>query len=152
MEDFVEQLARGNVSQVKTVLASVVTALAFYQVVVMAVVYGKLELPCLTPKPASMAHRAVGDAIVVIVLLVAYMCLSYFEIHDGIEHARDEETGRATIHVVAAFALLGLLALKIVVVRWWHAMGRFLPLLGFSIFTLLVTIWVTSAGNYLWWS
>jgi hypothetical protein len=35
MEDFVEELARGNVSEVKAVLASVVSALATYQVFLM---------------------------------------------------------------------------------------------------------------------
>jgi hypothetical protein len=150
VEDLVEQLTRGNVSQVKTVLASIVMALAGYQVLLMAVGYGKLRLPFLGPRPASFAHRAVGDTIVVITLLVAYMCLGYFEVSDGIEHARDGETLRATIHVVAGFSLLGVLALKIVVVRWWHALGRYLPLFGLSVFTLFLVTWITSAGNYLW--
>ena len=35
MEDFVEQLSRGNVEEVKVVLASVVAALAIYQVLLM---------------------------------------------------------------------------------------------------------------------
>ena len=150
MEDLVEQLTRGNVSQVKTVLASVVMALAGYQVFLMAVGYGKLRLPLLGSRPASFAHRAVGDTIVVITLLVAYMCLSYFEVSDGIEHARDGETLRATIHVCAGFALLGVLTLKIVVVRWWHALGRYLPFFGLAVFGLFLVTWLTSAANYLW--
>ncbi len=80
------------------------------------------------------------------------MCIGYFEVGDGIEHARDEETIRATIHVVAAFALLGVLGLKVVVIRWWHSMGRFLPHLGIIVFTLFLVTWITSAGNYLWGS
>jgi hypothetical protein len=53
MEDFVEGLARGNVTEVKAVLASVVSALAIYQVFLMAVGYGKLRLPVLGSGPAS---------------------------------------------------------------------------------------------------
>lgn len=45
--DFVDFLTRGNVSQVKTVLASIVTALALYQVALMAVGYGKVRIPFL---------------------------------------------------------------------------------------------------------
>ena len=152
MEEFVESLTRGNVSQVKTVLASVVTILALYQVVLMAVGYGKLKLRSLEPKPASFAHRAVGDTIFLITALVAYMCVSYFEVEDGIEYARDGETTRATVHVVAAIALLSVLALKIVIIRWWHRMGKLLPLLGLSVATLFLITWLTSAGNYLWGS
>ena len=152
MDDFVEELARGNITQVKTVLASVALALAVYQVFLMAIGYGKVKLPFLKPGPASQTHRAVGDSIVLITLLVAMMCIGYFEIGDGIEHARDDETGRATMHVVGAFALLGLLTLKIIVVRWWHSAGRFLPALGIGVFGLFLLTWLTSAGNYLWWS
>ncbi len=149
MDDLVEQLARGNVAQVKVVLASVIVGLALYQVLLMAVGYGKLNVPFLKPKAASLAHRTVGDAIVALTAVVAFMCLAYFGISDGIEHARDEESFRAGVHVFSAFMLLGVLTLKIVVVRWWHSMGRFLPLLGLSVLALFLLTWATSAGNYL---
>jgi uncharacterized protein DUF6529 len=74
MEDFVEGLARGNVAQVKTVLASIVLILAAYQLALMAVGYGKLRLPFLKPKAASFAHRAVGDTTVAITLRLAARC------------------------------------------------------------------------------
>lgn len=148
--DFVDFLTRGNVSQVKTVLASIVTALALYQVALMAVGYGKVRIPFLSVKAASFTHRASGDSIVLLTLLIAFMCLSYFEVEDGIEYARGGETTRATIHVFAGFALLGALALKIVVVRWWHSMGRYLPVLGVTVFALFVVTWGSSAANYLW--
>ncbi|MGH2807830.1 MAG: DUF6529 family protein [Actinomycetota bacterium] len=149
MDDLVEQITRGNVSGVKIVLATVVAVLSTYQVALMAVGYGKVKLPFLTPKPASFAHRALGDMILVITLFVAWMCVTYFEISDGIEHAVDGETGRATVHVIAGSALVLLLTLKVVVVRWWHAAGRFLPAIGLSIFGAFVVTWFTSAGDYL---
>ena len=149
MEDLVEQLTRGNVGAVKVVLTSVVSALAFYQVFLMAVGYGKVHLPWLKPKAASFTHRATGDAILLLTLLVGFMCLAYFGIEDGIEHAAGGEEGRATVHVVAGFALVGALALKVVVVRWWHGLSRFLPLIGLSVFGLFVVTWLTSAADYL---
>ena len=145
MEDFVEQLARGNVTEVKVVLASVVVALAVYQVFLMAVVYGKLRLPFLASRPASFTHRATGDTIVFITLVIAFMCLSYFGIEDG---ESDEET-RAAFHVAAGSALLCVLALKIIVVRWWHRMGKWLPALGVTVFVLFTLTWLTSAADFL---
>jgi hypothetical protein len=80
------------------------------------------------------------------------MCISYFEVEDGIEYARGGETTRAMIHVITGFSMLGVLTLKVIVVRWWHRMGRYLPALGLTVFALFVVTWVTSAANYLWGS
>ena len=145
MEDFVEQLARGNVTEVKVVLASIVLALAVYQVFLMAVVYGKLRLPFLASRPASFTHRAAGDTIVVITVIIAFMCLSYFGIEDG----ESDEDMRAALHVAAGSSLLAVLTLKIVVVRWWHRMGKWLPALGLTVFLLFALTWLTSAGDFL---
>lgn len=138
----VEALTFGNVTEVKVVLASIVASLAAYQVFLMAVGYGKLRLPFLGSKPASAAHRAVGDAIVVVTLIVAFMCISYFGFDEG-------EDGPAALHVVFGSLLLAVLALKVVVVRWWHSAGRFLPPLGITVFVLFTLTWLTSAGNFL---
>jgi hypothetical protein len=149
VEDLIEDLAQGNVTEVKVVLASIVAVLAAYQVLLMAVGYGKIRLPFLESKAASFTHRSAGDTIVLVSMVVAFMCIGYFEIQDGIEHADEGEETRVLIHVIAAFLLIGVFVLKIIVVRWWHAMGRFLPLLGGSIFVLFFIIWLTSAGDYL---
>lgn len=75
VEDLIEALTGGHVTAVKIVLTSVLLALAVYQALLMAVGYGKLRLPFLASGPASVAHRAVGDAIVVLVLVVGAFCL-----------------------------------------------------------------------------
>ena len=51
MEDIIENLTGGHVTEVRIVLTSIVTALALYQVFLMAVGYGKLKLPFLAPRP-----------------------------------------------------------------------------------------------------
>lgn len=61
MEDLVESLTRGNVAEVKVLLASVALALGVYQLAVISVGYGKVRVPFLTAPPAFAAHRAVGD-------------------------------------------------------------------------------------------
>lgn len=67
MEQLVEDLTHGNVSQVKFVLTSVVAALAVYRLVLIAVGYGRLRTPLLAASAASGTHRASGDAIIVLV-------------------------------------------------------------------------------------
>jgi Family of unknown function (DUF6529) len=138
VEDLIDSVTRGNPTEVKVLLASVALALAVYQLVLISVGYGKLRPGFLGARPASQAHRAVGDTIVVLLVVTAVMCVGYFGFEED-----------ASLHVVAAVALLGVLSLKIVVVRWWHAMGRFLPALGVSVWLLLALTWLTSAGDFL---
>lgn len=42
-----------------------------------------------------------------------------------------------------------MIVLKVIVVRWWHRMSRFLPIFGITVFGLFMVTWFTSAGNYL---
>jgi hypothetical protein len=138
MEDLIETLTRGNPTEVKVLLASAALALAVYQLVLISVGYGKLRPSFLAPRVASSAHRAVGDTIAVLLVVTAVMCVGYFGFEDD-----------ASLHMVAAISLLAVLTLKIVVVRWWHAMGRFLPALGISVWLLLALTWLSSAGDFL---
>lgn len=138
MESLIDSVTRGNPTEVKVLLASVALALAVYQLVLIAIGYGKLRPPFLAAAPASRTHRAVGDTIAVLLVITALMCVGYFGLEDD-----------ASLHMVAAIALLSVLALKIAVIRWWHALGRFLPALGISVWLLLALTWVTSAGDFL---
>jgi hypothetical protein len=130
-------LVRGNPTEVKVVLASVATALAVYQIVLAAVFYRKLRPSFLDAGPAAWTHRASGDTIAVLLVVVAIMCLSYFGLEDN------------AFHAVTGFLLLLVLAVKVTVIRWWHSAGRFLPALGVTVFVLLVTTWASTAGAFL---
>lgn len=133
MEDFFETVTRGNPTEVKVVLASVALALACYQLLLIAVGYGKLRPGFLTGRAASFSHRAIGDA-----LVVALMCVTLFGFDDD-----------ATLHVVAGSALIVVLAVKVAVVRATRGSSRALPPLGFGVFALLALTWATSAGEFL---
>jgi hypothetical protein len=108
-------LTRGNVTEVKVLLASVALALAVYQLLLIAVGYGKLRPPILGAGPATRTHRAVGDTIAVLLVITAVMWVGYFGFEDD-----------ASLHV-----------------------GRFLPVLGLSVWLLLALTWLTSAGDFL---
>jgi Family of unknown function (DUF6529) len=130
-------LVRGNPTEVKVVLASVATALAIYQIVLASIFYRKLRPSFLEAGPAAWTHRASGDVIAVLLIVVAIMCLSYFGLEDG------------AFHAVTGFLLLAVLTVKVVVIRWWHAAGRFLPALGITVFVLLAATWASTAGAFL---
>lgn len=149
MEDLVERLAGGHVTAVKVVLTTVVTALAVYQVVLMAVGYGKLRLPFLRGDNASVAHRTIGDVIVTLVIVVGVACLAYFGVEDSVEEGTPGPDVRAVVHVVASFALVAVLALKLLVLHVWRRLDRALPYLGVGVLVLLAVTWASSAGAIL---
>ena len=128
---------QGNPTEVKVVLASVATALAIYQLVLISVVYRKVRPRFLDAGPAAFTHRFSGDTIAVLLIVVAIMCLSYFELEDS------------AFHAVTGVLLLVALAIKVVVIRRWHAASRFLPALGITVFVLLVATWASTAGAFL---
>lgn len=149
VDDLIELLTAGHVTAVKIVLTSVVLALAVYQVMLMAVGYGKVRLPFLAPGNAGMAHRTVGDAIVVLVVVVGAFCLGYYGIEDSARDGTPGPDARVSLHVVASFVLVGTLAFKIFVLHVWRRAQRFLPLLGVSVLSLLFITWLSSAGAFL---
>src|SRR5688572_17472105 len=76
LDDVIEAVTGGHVTAVKIVLTSVVLALAVYQVLLMAVGYGKVRPPFLSAASASAAHRTVGDTILVLVVVIGAACLA----------------------------------------------------------------------------
>ncbi|HYW15375.1 MAG TPA: DUF6529 family protein [Allosphingosinicella sp.] len=138
MEELLLSLTRGNVSEVKIVLATVVALLAVYQVGLMAVGYGKVRLAFLQPLPASKAHRAIGDSIAAVTLVVTIMCIGYFGFEDD-----------AAVHILLACALLAVLGFKIMVVRRLHGLGHWLPALGIAVFLLFWATWLSAAAKHL---
>lgn len=137
MEDLIESLTGGNVTEVKVVLASVIGALAVYQLVLAAISYGKLRPRLLESGPATWTHRASGDTILVLTLLVAVACLSYYGFEDGGAHA------------VFGCLVLAALALKVLAVRLGGSHSPLLPWIGIALAGLFAATWLTSAGDFL---
>ena len=137
MEGLIDDLTRGNVTEVKVVLASVVLALAVYQLVLAAVSYGKVRPRVLESGPATWAHRAVGDTLLVLAVLVAVACIAYYGFEEGGAHA------------VFGCLVLGALAAKVLAVRVGGSSSPLLPWIGIALFALLTATWLTSAGDFL---
>lgn len=137
MENLIEEATRGNVTEVKVVLATVVLALAAYQLLLAATAYGWVRLPFLGGETASWTHRASGDAIVVLAVLVAVACLSFYGFEEG------------GAHTAFGCALLAVLAIKVAAVRRGGRLSALLPALGATVFVLFALTWLTSAGDFL---
>jgi hypothetical protein len=135
VEDLVENITRGNPASVKSVLASVVLALAAYQLILAAIGYRKL--PLIKPETAFFTHRASGDTIAVLLVLVALACLAVFGLEDDY-----------VLHSVAGIGAVAVLAIKVCVVRTGVG-SRALPYLGVTLFALLALTWFTVTPDFL---
>ena len=139
MEEFVIDLTNGNVAEVKVLLATVIAALAIYQLFLAAVGYGVIRIPFLANPAALRGHRAIGDTIFALAVITGAMCLGVY----GFE----EDGG---VHAIAGAAVIGVLLVKTLVVRSSSLrIGRLLPPLGIAVFFLFVLTWGTSAGDFL---
>jgi hypothetical protein len=139
MEEFVLDLTNGNVAEVKVILASVIAALAIYQLALAAVGYGKVRLPFLANPAALRSHRAIGDTIFVLAIVTGVMCLSVYGFEDD-----------GGMHAIAGAIVLGVLVVKTCVVRSSSLrIGRLLPPLGIAVFILFMITWAASAGDFL---
>ncbi|HET9198263.1 MAG TPA: DUF6529 family protein [Solirubrobacterales bacterium] len=137
MERLIEDLTNGYVTEVKVVLASVILVLAVYQLALAAVSYGRVRTRLLESGPATWAHRASGDTILVLAVLVAVACIAFYGFEEGGAHA------------VFGCLVLAALALKAVAVRVGGSSSPLLPWIGVALFVLFTATWLTSAGDFL---
>jgi hypothetical protein len=134
VDDLVESLTRGNPSSVKAVLASVVLALAAYQLILAAIGYGKL--PVVKAGAAFFTHRASGHVIAILFVLVALACVAVFGFEDDY-----------VVHAAAGIGAAIVLTIKVTLIRAGIA-GRALPYLGVTLFTLLAVTWLTVMPDF----
>ena len=149
MEDLFTSVAGGNITAVKVMLTSVVTALAAYQVLLMSVGYGWVRLPFLAPASASSAHRAVGGTIVVLTLVVGAACLAVHGFEDSVRPGAPGPDARAGWHSAVSVGLVVVLATKLLVLHAWRRFEAALPALGIGVLMLFIATWLTSAGAFL---
>jgi Family of unknown function (DUF6529) len=137
MEDVFAELTRGNLAEVKVMLAAVVGVLALYQALLMVVGWGRVRLSFLSQAAASRAHLALGGTIVFVTIFVSLACLSYFGWEEG------------GVHAVTGIALLVVLGFKIAVVRWLDPLRGYLPYIGSAVLALFAITVAASAVEFL---
>jgi hypothetical protein len=123
--------------QFKAWLATLAILFAVAQVLSAFRIYGRFGAPA--PPWLGEVHRLTGTLAFLCSLPVAYHCLW------SIGFWADPGLNRVFVHSVAGCLFYGLFAIKVLAVRSGDRLGWALPLLGGSVFTLLVLIWATSS-------
>jgi hypothetical protein len=124
--------------EVKSWLASAATVLALVQLGSALVMYGKIKAITAPPWIGGL-HRWSGRIAFFLVVPVAVFCLYGI----GFQHYDT----RSLVHSVLGCLFFGVFTVKMLVLPKRGVAGWVLPLLGGMVFTVLVTLWFTSA----WW-
>lgn len=123
----------------KSWLASGVLLLALGQLVTALWMFGRLPLVGRPPSWLARTHRSIGTTAFVLSLPVAACCLYAYGF------APAPLTGRTLVHSVLGCLFYGTFAVKVLAVRARRVPPWALPVVGGSLFTLVVLLWMTSA-------
>jgi hypothetical protein len=126
----------------KSWTATLVLLLAAVQLLSALWLYGRLPGAPRAPSWLGTAHRATGTLAFVASLPVAFYCLY------GLGFSPDPFTTRRVVHSLAGCAFYGAFATKVVLVHTRRLPGWALPVVGGTVFTLVVVLWWTSARWY----
>jgi len=119
----------------KVWLSSIAILFALFQIFSALWLYGRLPISS-RPSWLIHAHRISGRLAFLISLPVAYHCLYQLAFQDT--------TTRVLAHSLLGCLFYGAFATKVTLIHMPGRAGVWLPVIGGSVFTLLVATWVTS--------
>ena len=126
-----------GVLQMKTWLATVVLVLVLVQLVSALWMWGRLPGVHSTPGWVSWLHRWSGTIAFIVSLPVALHCIWSLGF--------DTTSTRVLVHSVAGCAFYGAYAAKMLGLRLRDTPRWLIPVLGATVFTLFILVWLTSA-------
>jgi hypothetical protein len=124
----------------KSLLATIVLALAGVQVLLALWIYRKLPLAVTPPRPVPPAHRVIGFTAFAITIPIAVHCLITYGVHPT--------STRAAIHSLAGCFFYGAFTAKVLLVHSKRLPGWALPVAGGTLATVIGVLWYTSALWY----
>ena len=127
-----------SVIEFKTVVAFAIGVLLLVQVLLALWMYGKLGRSA-APEWVGPTHRLVGTLAFLVSLPIAYHCLWSL----GFERHPDQ--ARRFWHSLFGCAFYGAFTMKVLCVRSRRVPNWALPVVGGTVFALIVALWLTSA-------
>lgn len=125
----------------KSILTLPLVGLALFNLMVMLELLGRTERKY-DPKSLRQIHRIVGIMFIVLFLVISYFCINYMRA------SGKELTSRVALHSVLSVAILVLLFLKLLFVRFYRKYYTLAASLGFGVVFLTLTTAALSAGYH----
>ncbi len=127
--------------ELKSYIAIPFMAAGIVAVLMMFDLMGRSERK-LSPNFLRRGHKLAGFIFVVLLGVLSYLCIEY------VAAVGDRMSHRAVFHGVLALGLIGILLVKILIVRFYREFMRFVPTLGIITFVLAFVVFFTSAGYF----
>ena len=96
----------------------------------------------LSPAAVRKTHRVAGIIFTILLAVLAYIGGKF------VGAMGDGMSLRAVLHGVFALGLIGVFIIKILIIRHYRELMRFVPTLGLIVFVLAFVVFFTSAGFY----
>jgi mono/diheme cytochrome c family protein len=94
------------------------------------------------PRTLTRAHKAAGVVFTLLLVVLAYLGARL------VASMGDAMSTRAALHAVLAAGLIGVFAVKLLIVLFYRELLRFVPALGIVVFVLAIMVFLSSAGYY----
>ena|ERR1700690_1435748 len=130
-----------SIELLKSILSSVMTAMAFIQIFLMFELFGRSQVRYDAATLKKM-HRINGILFLLLYFSVAYFCLRY------IRSSNEELSPRVTSHALLALSVIALLGLKLSFIRVYRQFYEKVLTLGPLIALLTLGMMATSGGYY----
>jgi hypothetical protein len=125
----------------KSTLATIAVGFALFQLASALRMYGRLRVPRTVPRWLPAAHRWSGTAAFLVSLPVAYHCLWSLGL-------ATDRGARPLVHGLVGCAFYGAIATKLLALRTPRLPRWAIPVVGATLVTALVGVWLTSALWY----
>lgn len=125
---------------IKVTAASIAFALAILQALTMLQLYGKATIFPFGTRALQRWHRRQGDVILILILYVAYHCVTKASI--------DPDQPRVLAHAIFGGLAVLLVLTKFTVVQWAHRGMAYITYLGISLFVAAMGATTTTIAWY----
>ena len=137
---FLNDVTGGELLLWKVVAATVVFALAGFQVLMAARFWQVTPFPAISGGTAARLHRGVGRVTLLLAVIVALSCVA--------GPAGPTSPTRVLLHSIFGTLLFVVLVAKFLLIRVLRTGDKALPFVGTALFLVFAAIWATSVADY----
>ena len=128
-----------SVYLLKTLIATALVVVGLVAFFSMMALQGRPEKRA-DPAKLRRTHKAAGLAFIILLAPLVYLGGGFVkEMGDGL-------STRGVFHMVLAITLVGLLLLKVLIVRFFKAFTKYTPGIGMALFVMTLVIYLITAG------
>jgi len=126
---------------IKSILATIFLVVGMVAAFCMMTLMGKKDKK-LNAAFLRRMHKIFGFIFVILLLVISYFCIKY------LAAAGDQVSYRAAMHGILSLAIIILLFLKILIVRFYKQFFKYIPVMGMLVLSFTIASAFTSAGYY----